>query len=67
MFNETITEDFTELVVGHHHAGDGPKLTAFTKWCPAENGDKSFENAEAAVDKALSRMGQTSIVLFQCQ
>lgn len=42
-------------------------MTAFTKWCPAENGIKTFENAEAAVDLALQRMGQKQVSLLQCQ
>ncbi|KAI4602575.1 hypothetical protein KJ359_007790 [Pestalotiopsis sp. 9143b] len=54
-----------ELVVGHHNKSTGPKLTAFTKWCPAENGIKTQENAEAAIDHALSRMGQEKIELLQ--
>ncbi|KAK1637759.1 endoribonuclease L-PSP [Colletotrichum phormii] len=58
-----------ELVIGHHnHNRTSPAhtpVTAFTKWCPAENGDKSFETAQAAVDLALERMGQTQIALMQ--
>lgn len=55
-----------ELVIGQHHASHSQsQITAFTKWCPAENGIKTFENAEAAVDLALSRMGQKSIDLMQ--
>jgi len=42
------------------------KKIAFTKWCPPENGIKTFENAEAAVDLALQRMNQTKIDLLQC-
>lgn len=56
-----------ELVVGHHNAHSGNKLTAFTKWCPPENGIKTFENAQAAVDLALKRMGQQQIALLQCE
>lgn len=59
-----------ELVVGQHHVdekADGKMgLTAFTKWCPPENGDRSFKRAEEAVDLALRRMGQDSIALLQC-
>lgn len=55
-----------ELVIGEHHRSSVRKSTAFTKWCPAENGIKTFEQAEDAVDLALSRMGQKSIVLMQC-
>jgi aryl-alcohol dehydrogenase-like predicted oxidoreductase len=40
-------------------------MTAFTKWCPPENGDKSFEQAEKAFDRALQRMGQSQIALLQ--
>ncbi|KAK8065517.1 hypothetical protein PG997_012264 [Apiospora hydei] len=57
-----------ELVVGQFNASttdDSRKLTAFTKWCPPEDGEKSFENAEAAVNRALARMGQNSIALMQ--
>ncbi|KAL2292833.1 hypothetical protein FJTKL_07892 [Diaporthe vaccinii] len=54
-----------ELVVGHHNANSKADLTALTKWCPAENGVKSFENAEAAVDLALRRLGQSTIPLLQ--
>ncbi|KAJ4418797.1 hypothetical protein N0V82_005362 [Gnomoniopsis sp. IMI 355080] len=55
-----------ELVIGQHHASPSQShITAFTKWCPAENGVKTFENAEAAVDLALKRMGQKSIDLMQ--
>jgi hypothetical protein len=42
-------------------------VTALTKWCPAENGIKSFENAQAAVDLALRRLGQGTIALLQCE
>lgn len=57
-----------ELVIGQHHANNSNRqITAFTKWCPAENGIKTFENAEAAVDLALQRMGQKQISLLQCQ
>ncbi|RDW80111.1 putative endoribonuclease l-psp protein [Coleophoma cylindrospora] len=54
-----------ELVMGQHHASSTKKMTAFTKWCPAENGIKTFEQAEAAVDLALKRMGQKQIALLQ--
>ncbi|ORY57726.1 NADP-dependent oxidoreductase domain-containing protein [Pseudomassariella vexata] len=48
-----------ELVIGQHRQQKPTRqATAFTKWCPAENGIKSFEQAEAAVDRALTRMGQ---------
>lgn len=55
-----------ELVVGRYRSGisdsDGHSrpITALTKWCPAEDGDKSFDNAERAVDRALARMGANS-------
>lgn len=55
-----------EKVIGYHHTHiPTTKLTAFTKWCPAENGVKTFANVEAAVDLALQRMGQTQIALLQ--
>ncbi|KAF7538489.1 hypothetical protein G7054_g2880 [Neopestalotiopsis clavispora] len=54
-----------ELVVGHHNKAHASSSTAFTKWCPAETGIKTLENAEAAVDLALSRMGQEKIELLQ--
>lgn len=55
-----------ELVIGQHHANNcNRKIAAFTKWCPAENGIKTFENAQASVDLALKRMGQESIDLMQ--
>ncbi|KAK1461882.1 endoribonuclease L-PSP [Colletotrichum cuscutae] len=57
-----------ELVIGHHNHNDNytlPPITAFTKWCPAETGDKSFKTAEAAVNLALTRMGQKQIALMQ--
>lgn len=60
-----------EKVIGHHHATHAsspptkPPPTAFTKWCPAENGTKTFANAEAAIHLALSRLGQTQIPLLQ--
>ncbi|KAF5674952.1 endoribonuclease l-psp [Fusarium heterosporum] len=54
-----------ELVVGHHNTHSGLSLTAFTKWCPPENGIKTFENAEAAIDLAFSRLNQESIALLQ--
>lgn len=59
-----------ERVIGHHHqthaSSPTKQMTAFTKWCPAENGVKTFSNAEAAVDLALSRMGgQKQIALLQ--
>ncbi|TVY87348.1 Flagellar radial spoke protein, partial [Lachnellula willkommii] len=54
-----------ELVIGEHHRSSVRKSTAFTKWCPAENGIKTFKQAEDAVDLALSRMGQKSMALMQ--
>lgn len=42
-------------------------MTAFTKWCPVENGVKTFEQAEAAVDLALMRMNQKQLSLMQCK
>ncbi len=57
---------YLELVVGRHHVVSKEKMIAFTKWCPAEDGIKTFEQAEKAVDLALSRMGQKKIDLMQC-
>ncbi|KAK6849717.1 hypothetical protein PG995_013550 [Apiospora arundinis] len=62
-----------ELVIGQFNAcvaefeaeDSMRSMTAFTKWCPPEDGVKSFENAEAAVNRALTRMGQNSIALLQ--
>ncbi|KAF8864659.1 Aldo/keto reductase [Acephala macrosclerotiorum] len=54
-----------ELLIGEHHKRSKLNINAFTKWCPAENGITNFENAEAAVDLALSRMGQKEIDLMQ--
>ncbi|KAI8229900.1 putative endoribonuclease l-psp protein [Colletotrichum sp. SAR 10_96] len=58
-----------ELVLGEYTrsttAGDTRPVTAFTKWCPPETGDKSFATAEAAVDRALERMGAAQIALMQ--
>ncbi|KAL0943398.1 endoribonuclease L-PSP [Colletotrichum truncatum] len=54
-----------ELVIGQHNRTSDRPITAFTKWCPPENGDKSFENAEVAVNLALKRMNQTQIALMQ--
>ncbi|GKT41149.1 flagellar radial spoke protein 5 [Colletotrichum spaethianum] len=54
-----------ELVIGHHNHTSRRPITAFTKWCPPEGGDKSFATAEAAVDLALRRMKQEQIALMQ--
>ena len=54
-----------ELVVGHHNRTAGRPITSFTKWCPAENGVKTFENAEEAVDRALQRTRQRQLALLQ--
>ncbi|EXJ78260.1 hypothetical protein A1O3_09421 [Capronia epimyces CBS 606.96] len=54
-----------ELVVGHHNATSTTRKVAFTKWCPQENGIKTFANAEAAVDLASRRMGVKKIDLLQ--
>jgi hypothetical protein len=53
--------------MGQYNSSSSEKMTAFTKWCPPEDGITSFENAEAAVDKALKRMGQSKIALMQCE
>ena len=55
-----------ELVVGRYHELFNAEMTAFTKWCPAEDEDKSFARAEKAIDLALTRMGQKEITLLQC-
>ncbi|KAI1156412.1 NADP-dependent oxidoreductase domain-containing protein [Nemania diffusa] len=54
-----------ELVIGRFRATSSRDMLAFTKWCPPENGTKSFEAAEQAVDLALWRMGQEKITLMQ--
>ncbi|KAK1963371.1 Aldo/keto reductase [Colletotrichum sublineola] len=55
-----------ELVVGRHNRTSPRRpITAFTKWCPPESGDRSFATAEAAVDLALRRMGQERVALMQ--
>ncbi|KAL3475694.1 NADP-dependent oxidoreductase domain-containing protein [Aspergillus californicus] len=54
-----------ELVMGKFRATSDSAMTAFTKWCPPEDSDKSFEQAEKAVDRALERMGQSQITLLQ--
>ncbi|KAI0437407.1 NADP-dependent oxidoreductase domain-containing protein [Xylaria telfairii] len=54
-----------ELVVGRFRAISPDNLVAFTKWCPSENGIKSFQEAEKAIDLALQRMGQKQITLMQ--
>lgn len=64
---EVLTNFSLELVVGSHHKLFNTKMTAFTKWCPEEEEDKSFERAEKAIDLALTRMGQKQIALLQCR
>jgi aryl-alcohol dehydrogenase-like predicted oxidoreductase len=56
-----------ELVIGHYQLNipSSKKPTAFTKWCPQENGIKTFEQAETAVDLALERMQLQQIPLLQ--
>ncbi|KAI8313049.1 hypothetical protein K4K61_008949 [Colletotrichum sp. SAR11_59] len=54
-----------ELVLGEHTRTTDRPVTAFTKWCPPETGDKSLATAEAAVDRALERMGAAQIALMQ--
>ncbi|KAI1361323.1 NADP-dependent oxidoreductase domain-containing protein [Xylaria arbuscula] len=54
-----------ELVVGRFRATASQHMLAFTKWCPPENGVKSFDAAQQAVDLALRRMGQEQITLMQ--
>ena len=54
-----------EVVVGHHHRVSTQKSTAFTKWCPAENGIKTFQQAEEAVNRALASLCQSKIALMQ--
>ena len=60
-------EKSAELVIGQYNLSSSQKLTAFTKWCPPEDGTATFVKAEAAVDKALARMGQQQITLMQCR
>lgn len=56
-----------ELIVGLHTSSSPlVKNIAFTKWCPPEDENKSFENAKAAIDLALERMGVVKIDLLQC-
>lgn len=55
-----------ELLIREYYSHSKLKITSFTKWCPAENGNKNFKQAEEAVDLALSRMGQTKLDLMQC-
>ncbi|CAI7597923.1 unnamed protein product [Penicillium glandicola] len=54
-----------ELVIGQHHKTSKAPIKAFTKWCPAENGIKTFQQAEAAIDRALDRMGTSQVDLLQ--
>ncbi|KXT00119.1 hypothetical protein AC579_7199 [Pseudocercospora musae] len=54
-----------ELVVGVYNKRSAGPTTAFTKWCPPESGDKSLEQAEVAVSRALTRMGLRQIQLMQ--
>ncbi|KUJ06925.1 Aldo/keto reductase [Mollisia scopiformis] len=54
-----------ELLIGEHHTRSKLNIKAFTKWCPPENGITSFENAEKAIDLAMSRMSQRHIDLMQ--
>ncbi|KAI1812396.1 Aldo/keto reductase [Poronia punctata] len=54
-----------ELVIGRYRASSSQNVMAFTKWCPPEDGEKSFEAAERAIDRALQRMGQGEITLMQ--
>ncbi|KAL4880318.1 NADP-dependent oxidoreductase domain-containing protein [Aspergillus karnatakaensis] len=54
-----------ELVMGKFHETSNKSMTAFTKWCPPEKGDKSFEQAEKAINRALQRMSQSQIALLQ--
>ncbi|KAF7557644.1 hypothetical protein G7Z17_g611 [Cylindrodendrum hubeiense] len=54
-----------ELVMGQFRATSARSMTAFTKWCPPEDGVRTFEQAEKAVDLALERMGEKQITLLQ--
>ncbi|KAF2970318.1 hypothetical protein GQX73_g3328 [Xylaria multiplex] len=56
-----------ELVVGKFRASSPNDMLAFTKWCPPENGIKSFEAAEQAVMLSGERMKQRQITLMQCR
>jgi len=51
--------------MGEHHSRSELSMTAFTKWCPAETGIKTFSQAEAAINLALTRMRQKKIELLQ--
>ncbi|KAL3422267.1 endoribonuclease L-PSP [Phlyctema vagabunda] len=54
-----------EIVIGTHNNSSDEEIVAFTKWCPPENGVKTLQQAEAAVDLALGRMKQKQIALMQ--
>ncbi|KAL4935045.1 NADP-dependent oxidoreductase domain-containing protein [Aspergillus oleicola] len=54
-----------ELVIGKFHATSKRPITPFTKWCPPENGETSFESAETSVNRALKRMSVAQIPLLQ--
>lgn len=56
-----------ELVIGQYQLNlpSSKKPTAFTKWCPQENGIKTIKQAEIAVDLALERMQLQQIPLLQ--
>ena len=64
--DQRLTRVYKELVVGRFRATSSQNMLAFTKWCPPENGIKSFDAAQQAVDLALQRMGQEQITLMQC-
>lgn len=53
--------------MGKYNTTGKHKMIAFTKWCPQENGITTFEQAERAVNLALTRMEQKQIALMQCQ
>ncbi|KAF7197815.1 Flagellar radial spoke protein 5 [Pseudocercospora fuligena] len=54
-----------ERVIGAYKKKSVTPIIAFTKWCPPESGDKSFQQAEKAVSKAMARMGLSQIQLMQ--
>ncbi|KAL3453096.1 NADP-dependent oxidoreductase domain-containing protein [Aspergillus insuetus] len=54
-----------KLLIGQFRRSSNKHMMTLTKWCPPENGDKSFKQAEKAIDRAFQRMGQSQIALLQ--
>ncbi|KXS96504.1 hypothetical protein AC578_6312 [Pseudocercospora eumusae] len=54
-----------ERVIGAYNKKSATPITAFTKWCPPGSGDRSHEQAEKAVSKAMTRMNSSQIQLMQ--